>query len=229
MTGFAGFPKELVWFLKDLSANNDKAWFAANRTTYDEAYIAPALAFIEALAPHVEKLSPPLQAVPKLNGSLRRIHRDVRFSKDKRPYNARLHLVFWTGEHPNRAPAMHLVIAQDHLGFGSGQWGFGPDALKRYRNAVADETRANALQKAIDKACASGAYELSEPALARVPRGFDADAPHAGLLRHKGIVVKGRNGSYPAVLFSSGIIDWTLEQINLTMPLHRWLVENVNG
>lgn len=226
---FPGFSKELVSFLKDLAANNDKGWFAANRATYDQAYVASALDFVEALAPHMAKLSPPLQAVPKLNGSLRRIHRDVRFSKDKRPYSTRLHLVFWTGDHPNRAPAMHFVVTDEHLGFGSGQWGFGPDALKRYRNAAADQKKASALQDAIDKACGGGMYELSAPALARVPRGFDADAPHAELLRHKGIVVKGGTDGHPAELFSPDIIDWTLDQIRLTMPLHRWLVENVNG
>ena len=226
---FPGFPKELVTFLKDLAANNDKDWFAANRAIYDEAYVGPALDFIEALAPHAAKHSPPLEAVAKLNGSLRRIHRDVRFSKDKRPYNTRLHLVFWTGEHPNRAPAMHFVVTEEHLGFGAGQWGFRPDALARYRNAAAEKKRARALQDAIDKACADGTYELSAPALARVPRGFDADAPLAGLLRHKGIVVKGGPDDHPPVLFSPDIIDWTLEQIKLTMPLHRWLVENVNG
>jgi len=229
VTEFSGFPKELVSFLRDLAADNDKDWFVANRAIYDEAYMAPALVFIEALSPRLAKLSPPLQAVPKLNGSLRRIHRDVRFSKDKRPYNTRLHLVFWTGDHPNRAPAMHFVVAHDHLGFGSGQWGFGPDALKRYREAVADQMKARALQSAIDKACAGGVYELSEPVLARVPKGFDADAPHAELLRHKGIVVKGGGDTHPAVLFSPDIVDWTLEQIRLTMPLHRWLVENVDG
>ncbi|MDA7947402.1 MAG: DUF2461 domain-containing protein [Hyphomicrobiaceae bacterium] len=229
MTAFPGFSEELVSFLKNLAANNNKDWFAVNRKTYDEAYVTSALDFIEALAPHVRKLSPPLQAMPKLNGSLRRIHRDVRFSRDKRPYSTRLHLVFWTGDHPNRAPAMHFVVTDEHLGFGSGQWGFGPDALKRYREAVADERKARALQDAIDTACAGGAYELSAPALARVPRGFDADGPHAGLLRHKGIVVKGGAEGHPPVLYSPGIIDWTLEQIHLTMPLHRWLVENVNG
>ena len=228
MSEFPGFPKELVSFLKDLAANNDKDWFAANRSVYDETYVAPALAFIEALSPHLAKLSPPLQAVPKLNGSLRRIHRDVRFSKDKRPYNPRMHLVFWTGDHPNRAPAMHFVIAHDHLGFGSGQWGFDSDALKRYRNAVADGANAQALQQAINTACADGTYTLGDPALARVPKGFDAEALHAGLLRHKGVVVKGERASHPAVLFSPEIIDWTLQQIELTMPLHRWLVENVN-
>ena len=226
---FSGFPRELTSFLKDLADNNDKDWFAANRPTYDEAYVTSALDFIEALAPHAAKLSPPLDAVPKLNGSLRRIHRDVRFSKDKQPYNTRLHLVFWTGDHPNRAPAMHFVVTDEHLGFGSGQWGFGPDALKRYRNAVADEKKAGALQKAIEEACANGMYELSAPALARVPRGFDAGAPHAGLLRHKGVVVKGATDGHPSTLYSSDIIDWTLEQIRLTMPMHRWLVENVNG
>ncbi|MEM8743403.1 MAG: DUF2461 domain-containing protein [Pseudomonadota bacterium] len=226
---FPGFPKELVSFLKGLADNNDEDWFAANRGIYDAAYVTSALDFIEALAPHVAKLNPPLEAVPKLNGSLRRIHRDVRFSKDKRPYNTSLHLVFWTGDHPNRAPAMHFVVTDEHLGFGSGQWGFGPDALKSYRNAVADQKEATALQGAIDEACANGMYQLNAPALARVPRGFDAEAPHADLLRHKGIVVKGGPEGHPSVLYSPDIIDWTLEQIRLTMPLHRWLVKNVNG
>ena len=229
MAGFSGFSKELVVFLQGLAANNSKDWFAASRSLYDETYVASALAFIEAIASDVSRLSPSLQAVPKLNKSLRRINRDVRFARDKRPYNTRLHMIFWTGDHPSRSPAMHVVVAHDHFGFGSGQWGFGPDMLKAYRKAVSDPARAKALQKAIDGVCGGGEYTLDPPALARVPKGFDPGAPHAELLRHKGVVLKGRIEPHPDWLFTPDVTRRIMEQINRMMPLHRWLVDHVNG
>ncbi|MCP4184933.1 MAG: DUF2461 domain-containing protein, partial [Hyphomicrobiales bacterium] len=83
---------------------------------FQNIVVEPALQFIAAMQPIVSEFDPPLKAEARLNGSLRRIHRDVRFSKDKTPYNPRLHIIFWAGCHPNRSPACHIVLSAKHLG-----------------------------------------------------------------------------------------------------------------
>ena len=138
---FDGFPEQTLRFLQALHDNNDKGWFEAHRADYEQYYLQPALALIEALAPVAGALDPPHKAEAKQNGSLRRIHRDTRFSKDKTPYQPRIHLVFWTGDHPNRSAGIHLVFAHDHFGYGGGHWAFEKGALERYRDAVADKTQ----------------------------------------------------------------------------------------
>ena len=100
-----GFSKQTFQFLTGLEANNSKDWFEDNRKAYETHWKDAALDFIAAVSDRMAALDPALRAEPKLNKSLRRINRDVRFSKDKSPYNARLHMVFWAGHHPNRSPA----------------------------------------------------------------------------------------------------------------------------
>ena len=58
-------------------------WFQENKEFYESAVKRPLLEFIEAFAPHLREISPHFRADAR---SLFRIHRDVRFSKDKRPY-----------------------------------------------------------------------------------------------------------------------------------------------
>lgn len=106
----AQFTDATFRFLGDLARNNAKDWFEANRDRYEAHWKAPAIAFIREIAPRMAALDPPLKAEAKINGSLRRINRDVRFSKDKSPYSPSLHMVFWSGDHPNRSPGMHVVL-----------------------------------------------------------------------------------------------------------------------
>ena len=97
MHAFSGFPRETARFLADLAKNNEKAWFDAHRGDYDQFYVAPALAFVAAIGPRLQKISPTVAFEPRINGSLFRINRDVRFSKDKRPYKDHIDLWFWHG------------------------------------------------------------------------------------------------------------------------------------
>ena len=89
------FGPELFSFLEDLAANNDREWFAANKRRYEEHLLEPALAFIEDFAPRLEQISPHFRADPRPNGgSLFRIYRDTRFSKDKTPYKTNVGIHF---------------------------------------------------------------------------------------------------------------------------------------
>ena len=133
------FTSKTFQYLKDLEANNEKDWFEANRDRYEGDWKDAALDFIADISGRMAALDPPLQAAPKLNGSLRRINRDVRFSKDKSPYAPRLHIVFWTGGHPNRSPGMHFVLSPDGVGYGAGQWGIEPAALSVFRKRIVDK------------------------------------------------------------------------------------------
>ena len=81
---FEGFGQEGLDFLAGLREDNSKAYFEAHRTEYTNGLFEPAKAFVSAVGAELHaRVSPDLQAVPKANGSLFRINRDVRFSADK--------------------------------------------------------------------------------------------------------------------------------------------------
>ena len=212
----------LVGFLNDLEKNNNKDWFDAHRDTYRDVYVDPTLAFIEALSGPLSRLDPPLSAVPKVNGSLRRINRDVRFSKDKRPYSPMLHMIFSSGDKALKGPGVHVVVAHDHFGVGAGHWAFEPEQLDRYRQAVTTGTAAAELEKAVAAAARIGCVP-DDPQLARVPRGYKADEPVATMLRRKGVVVRTHDQPIPDVLFEPGAVDFTVKQVTALMPLVAWL------
>ena len=84
---FAGFGPGFFGFFEELSANNKREWFEPNKARYKEEVVGPLTAFIAAMGPLLAKISEEYVADPRPNGgSMFRIYRDVRFSKDKRPY-----------------------------------------------------------------------------------------------------------------------------------------------
>ena len=98
---FYGFPREGVQFLEDLAHNNNREWFEAHRQDYREHLLAPAQSFVIALGQELKSISSAIEYDTRTNGSgsIMRIHRDVRFSKDKTPYYTYLRVVFWEGGH----------------------------------------------------------------------------------------------------------------------------------
>ncbi len=221
---FTGFSDETFAFLRDLQANNTKDWFDANRERYEAIWKGEAQDLIAALSGPMSRLDPPLKAVPRLNGSLRRINRDVRFSKDKSPYNSRLHLIFWTGEHPNKSPGMHLVLHPDGIGYGAGAWGYEPAALKALRKRILDPKDRAVLLKAIAAAQAVGS-ELGEPDLVNLPKGYEgAKGEWAHLLLRKGFVLRSQKRiKSPDWIKTPEATEKIMELTRAHLPFIRWL------
>src|ERR687888_1622679 len=138
------FGPELFAFLEDLRANNNREWFAANKHRYEEHLLEPAIAFIDAFAPRLEKISPHFRADSRPSGgSLFRIYRDTRFSKDKSPYKTNLGIHF---RHERAkdvdAPGYYLHIGPGEVFAGGGMWHPDSSTATRIREAiVADPDR----------------------------------------------------------------------------------------
>src|SRR5215468_8335121 len=87
MPTFKGLPRDFFVFFKELKANNNRPWFEENKERYKASVVSPLSDFMEAMAPRVAKISKYITVDPRPNGgSMFRIYRDVRFSKDKSPY-----------------------------------------------------------------------------------------------------------------------------------------------
>ena len=187
-TRFEGFPTSLTGFLAELAANNDRAWFAENKPRYEAEVLTPALAFITAMAEPLTEMAPEFLAVPKRSGgSLMRVYRDVRFSKDKRPYKTNLGIQFRHRLAKDvHAPGYYFHLEPGRAFLAAGCWRPAGRALRAIREFLSDNPRGWA--RARDDALAGG-FELAGDSLVRPPRGFDADHPAIEDLKRKDFIL----------------------------------------
>lgn len=223
MSDFGGFQKATIRFLADLSANNSADWFHANRASYEAHFLEPAKDFVVAMTPLLAKIAPAVQAEPKVNGSIFRINRDIRFSKDKTPYKDHLDLWFWEGERKNPLSGFFFRLTKDRLILGAGVHLFDPARLARYRKALADAKSAAALTKAVAAVAKSGLglggehYKTTPKELAGASEGIRRLARFNAL--HAMTEVK-----HPRELATPQFADWCAERLAAAAPVHRWLV-----
>ena len=224
ITPFIGFPPETLAFLRGLGASNEKAWFEAHRAEYERDYLAPAVAFIAAMEAPLRQLHPDVHADPRVNGSLFRISRDIRFSKDKTPYKDHLDLFFWVGEGKSRErPGFFFRLRSDRLILGAGKHGFDASMLEAYREAVLDERRGGALEAALSTAVAAGAT-VEGVSYQRLPAGIDPGHPRAQLLRH-GALHATFDEAVPASISSPSIVDHCIDRYRPLTSLLAWVAD----
>ncbi len=224
----ATFSDKTLSFLASLATNNNKTWFDAHRSAYEQHLLAPARAFVEDMGEALRELAPDVHAEPRVNGSIFRINRDTRFSKDKRPYKDYLALWFWQGSRRSReCSGYYLSLQPDALTLGTGMHRFFPDLLVAYRDAVVDPIRSGALAAAVQVARESGA-EIGGRHYKRVPRGYDAAHSNAEMLLHNGLIA-GTETPLPAEFGTPRFIDHCLKRWRPLAPLQTWLKDLVHA
>ena len=127
------------------------------------------------MAPRIEKISPHLTASDrKVGGSMMRIHRDVRFSKDKRPFKTNLGIQFrHEAGRDVHAPGLYLHIDPDNVFLGAGMWHLDAPSLAGVRSAIVDDPQS---WKRIRNAKRFREHwELAGESLRRPPRGYPPD------------------------------------------------------
>jgi uncharacterized protein (TIGR02453 family) len=228
-SSFAGFPQATFAFLRGVAANNNKVWFDAHRADYEAGYVEPGKAFVEAIGPGLKKISPSVKFEPRVNGSLFRINRDVRFAKDKSPYQTKLDLWFWHGgERGWTAPGFFLRIEADKIGIGVGMHVFQKPQLDAFRHAVLDGRSGKALEKVIAKVEGAGPYRVHGATRKTVPRGFDADHERAKFLLHEGLWT---DIEVPSVAEAKKpeFVKFCLGHFAAMWPIGRWLLDEVTA
>ena len=174
---FSGFAPSLLEFLDELKHNNERDWFAQNKDRYESLVREPALDFIVAMGPHLDRFAPEFEAVAKkMGGSLMRVFRDTRFGHDKTPYKTNVGIQFrHTQGKDVHAPGYYMHIEPGSNFIGAGMWRPDPDSLAGIRNAIVERTKA--WKSARDAPALRRAYTLDGGALKRPPRGFPNDHP----------------------------------------------------
>lgn len=177
------FSPRLFQFLAQLRRHNRRAWFLKHKPEYEKFARQASLRFIADLRLRLREVSPWLVANPKpVGGSLFRIYRDVRFSKDKSPYKTHvgMHFPHASSSEMVHAPGLYLHLEPNSCFLAGGVWQPDPRSLARIRDAIAwkpDEWRA-----------AKRGLELGGDTLSRAPRGYPADHPLVEDLKRKDFV-----------------------------------------
>lgn len=179
----------LFGFFRELSANNNRDWFKKNRSRYEQDVKAPLLRFIMEFEGPLHSISPNFLAIPRVGGSLFRIYRDVRFSRDKRPYKeaAGVHFRHAAGKDVH-APGFYLHLAPGEVFAALGIWGPGSKELLAIRQEIVrdPDTWTSITQNPDFLNVFSEGFEHEK--LKRAPKGFDPNHPLIEDLRCKHFV-----------------------------------------
>lgn len=183
---FDHFDSSLLRFLEELKANNNREWFQANKPRFEAKVQRPLLAFIEALGPRIEKISPHMTAIPKKSGgSLTRIYRDTRFSKDKTPYHEYVQAHFQHREGRKLpTPCFYFRLSAETLWLGGGVYLPPAPVAEQFRHRI-DQHPEEWIAARDDKRLKKlyGGYR-GEP-MKRPPRGWSKDHPLIDDLQRK--------------------------------------------
>ena len=182
------FRPALFRFLRELAQNNSRDWFNANKQRYEDDVRGPAMEFIAACAPGFAKISPHVRVDPRPSGgSLFRIHRDVRFSKDKSPYKTHTGIHFRHEASKNaHAPGFYLHLEPRKVFVGLGIWHPETKVARQIRQGILD--RPDAWKKATRSKRFTEHFELDGDSLKRPPAGVDKDHPLVDDLRRKDFI-----------------------------------------
>lgn len=186
---FNGFSKEALLFLESIRKNNNKEWFEAHRSEYEEYILNPSRAFVQEMGEHLMALEPTINFEPKINKSLFRIYRDTRrMGANKAPLKSRIGIIFTQGNSGSRLQksSFYLHFSPDELFVSAGVRWFEKPMLDAYREYIGDEERRASLDKLLKSLEAKG-YKTIEKGYKRYPRGFDADMPSVDLSLYKGM------------------------------------------
>ena len=188
MSQFSGFPAGCIPFLNDLRRNNERAWFEANKANYETAVREPALAFIEAMAAELPSISPHFRAVAKkTGGSLMRVHRDIRFARDKTPYKTNVGIQFRHRAGKDvHAPGFYLHIEPGRCFIGAGIWRPDSKNLARLRDFIVDNPAS--WKAAKNHKPFKTRFQLEGESLKRPPRAYPADHPLIEDLKRKDFI-----------------------------------------
>ena len=220
---FDGFKREGLLFIDEVIANNNKAWFEANRSRYEALILEPNKAYVEEMGEDLQILVPSIHAIPKTNQSLFRIYRDARLHPAE-PIKTRIGIIFWQGSgHRMQSSSFYMHYDSREVFLAAGIRNFKPPLLASYRSYIQKEEKRQELHNILET-LKKKAYLIPDIGYKRYPPGFDSTLPYAYLALYKAIYAY---KSYKAegVFFSKDIIDKNFKIYEDMFALQQWVYE----
>ncbi|MFO7527072.1 MAG: DUF2461 domain-containing protein [Ignavibacteriaceae bacterium] len=221
------FPQNTAAYLSSLSKNNNKEWFEKHRHRYNDEFIQPAVQFVIDLGEKLSTISPDVNYIPKIDKSIFRLYRDIRFSKNKSPFKTNLGLYFWEGTGKKmECSGYYFHLEPKYYFLGAGMYEFTKDHIKVFRDKVADINNGKELNDIIKKILKNKNYKLGGKTFKRIPKGYDPEYKYSDLLLHSGLYIYYENNNL-SELISNDPAEYCFKIFKDLRPLHKWLVENV--
>ena len=220
------FPKKTVTFLRKLARNNNREWFEANRDLYNSAFLEPCTQFVVEMGDKLLEIDPDILAIPKIDKSIFRLHRDIRFSKDKTPYKTNAGLYFWNGKVKKmEASGFYFHLEPKLFGVGLGMYMFPPQLLKKYREVVSNPDSSKELHKIVRSLEKKG-YSIGGQKFKKTPKGYDSNIQYPGYLLFEGVYAWYESNDFKE-LEKGKVVNRVFKIFKDMLPLHKWLVKNV--
>jgi uncharacterized protein (TIGR02453 family) len=224
---FSGFDRDAIQFFHELGHEMNRDWFEANKDRYKERWVLPMTALLEQVSSAIASAYKPRKVgAPKLF----RIHRDVRFSKDKTPYKT--HASGMLPLHAKRpidggATALYLHLGADEEYVGAGIYFFDDKQLPRWRKLVAAPKTGAELVKLVGKLRKAGYTVGGHEDYKKVPKGFAPDHPRAEYLKMRGLTV-----GFPEIprglVHKPAFAQWLIKHAKASAPLVAWMSKNLS-
>lgn len=220
------FSRKLFDFFRELSVNNERAWFNDNKERYEREVVAPMLAFIEDFAPRLKKISKHYVAIPKkTGGSMFRVYRDTRFAKDKTPYKTHASAQFRHERGKDvHAPGFYLHLQPNDVFMACGLWHPEREPLLTIRRKIADDPKS--FQRVLKNAAFSSTFTLGGASLTRAPKGFDPDDPMIEHIKRKDFIAYTKLSEREAC--RADFLDRFTEVCRAGSPLMKYLTTTID-
>ena len=220
---FIGFKSTVQKFLGELETNNNRDWFQRNKSRYESEILTPTLNYISAIGEPLSKIAPHFVAVPKrVGGSMMRVYRDTRFSKDKTPYKTNVGIQFRHSLAKDvHAPGYYVHIAPDETFIGIGTWHPPSDALLKIRERITDHS--DQWVAARDNNAFRSEFKLGGEKLKTFPRGFDKNHELIDDLRWKDFIAVKNLDS--AVIERDDFVDFSANLFKIATPYMKFLCD----
>ena len=218
------FTPRFFEFFEELSRNNNREWFQKNKQRYESDVRDPMLAFIADLAPRLRKLSSYYVADPSPSGgSMFRIYRNLRFSRDKTPYKTTAAAAVHHSGSSWPSPAFYISLSPEEVFGGVGMWHPDPPSVAKVRDAIV--AKGALWKKAIGSKEFTSRFELMGEKLARPPKGYAPDHPLIEDLKRKDFVAGANFNRKQAC--SADFLDEFSDACTASAPFARFLTEAV--
>jgi uncharacterized protein (TIGR02453 family) len=220
------FPRCTIDYLTKLSRNNNREWFEKHRKEFELNFLEPAQKFVLEMGSKLQDIAPQINAIPKIDKSIFRIHRDVRFSKNKSPYKTNLGIYFWEGNRAKMESSGFYFHIEPKLFFiGVGMYMLSKEDLKKFRDAVVDPIQGEELHTIVTKLTKNKKYILGGEFYKKIPKGYSDNLPQSKYLLHSGLYLYYEDDN--SKLINSDPVKFTYMVFKDMLPLHKWFVKNI--
>lgn len=210
--------QDILHFLKELQANNNREWFQVHKKRYD----ALKKAHLDIVQQLIEKISlfDPEIAGLEAKDCLFRIYRDIRFSPDKRPYKDHIGAYICQGGKNSLRSGYYFHLEPGNCLLSGGLWMPEPKLLKKVREDIYNQM--DEFTTILEEPSFKADFpRLEGETLKRNPAGYPTDFPHQEIIRHKDFTVSSLR---PDSFFNQkDWMDQTVATFRKLVPFHQFL------